>query len=188
MELADLRGRALNYDPDLPHDPEHGWRIDDYCEPLGRGDEVFSRAQTLLRDYKVADPSMVRATYDPDTPLPGRDMLLELRFGPLRLHVGCRVGDVTDEMRRVDGREVRVWGWAYQTLEGHLEQGQMSWEVWRWLDTDAVEFRIHSYSRNAEARNWVVNTGFKVLGQWQRRLYLQRACERMARMVDEQPR
>ena len=35
----------------------------------------------------------------------------------------------------VDGRPVRVWGWPYRTLEGHIEQGEMSWEVWKWLDT-----------------------------------------------------
>ena len=68
---------------------------------------------------------------------------------------------------------MRIWGWAYQTLEGHFEQGQMNWEVWKWIDTGEVQFRIHSYSRNAKARNRFVNTGFKLFGQWQRRLYLQ---------------
>ena len=40
----------------------------------------FRVAQTLLRDYQVADPRMVRAYYDHGAPLEGRDMLLELRF------------------------------------------------------------------------------------------------------------
>ncbi|MCA1681991.1 MAG: DUF1990 domain-containing protein [Actinobacteria bacterium] len=34
-----------------------------------------------------------------------------------------------DETRDVDGRTVRVWGWNYRTLQGHLEMGQMDYEV-----------------------------------------------------------
>ncbi len=188
--LAELEQRPLNYDPDAPHDEADGWRVDDYCEPLPTeppGPPVpggpFERCQTLLREYEVADPAMVRAHYDHDAPLSGRTMLLEIRFGPIRLHVGCRVGDITDEERSEDGRPLRVWGWGYQTLEGHIEQGQMNWEVWKWMDTGEVQFRIHSYSRNAHARNWFVNTGFKLIGQWQRHLYLSKACRRMAELV-----
>jgi uncharacterized protein (UPF0548 family) len=192
QRLAALKGRPLNYDPALPHSEADGWRVDDYCEPLPTeppGEPLpggpFERCQTLLREYKVADPKMVVATYDHDSDLVGRDMLLEIRFGPIRLHMGTRIGDVTDETRVEDDRRVRIWGWAYQTLEGHIEQGQMNWEVWKWLDTGEVQFRIHSYSRNAKARNWFVNTGFKLVGQWQRRVYLQHACERMAQMAAE---
>jgi uncharacterized protein (UPF0548 family) len=133
-----------------------------------------------LRNYRVADPSMVRAFYDHEAPLEHRDMALELRFGPLRLHVGCRTGEITDERREVEGRPVRVWGWPYRTLEGHVEQGEMNWEVWKWLDTGEVEFHVHSYSRNAGTRNPIVNLGFRLIGQRERRRYLRRACERMA--------
>jgi hypothetical protein len=34
--LASLRRKPLNYDPEAPHPPEEGWRIDDHCEPLPR--------------------------------------------------------------------------------------------------------------------------------------------------------
>jgi uncharacterized protein (UPF0548 family) len=143
-------------------------------------------AQQLLRDYQVADPSMVRAEYDADAPLEGRDMLLELRWhGLLRLKSGCRVGHVSDERRTEDGRPVQVWGWPYMTLEGHIEQGQMDWEVWKWIDTGEVQFRIHSFSRNAGNLNPIFNAGFKLLGQRARRRYLQSACRRMARMTAE---
>ena len=192
MRLEDLAALDINFDPDGPHRPEDGWRIDDYCRPLESeppGPPVaggsFEAAQELLRNYQVADPKLVRATYDPDAPLEGRDMLLELRFWFIRLRAGCRVGDVTDEERREDGRPVRVWGWAYRTLEGHIEQGQMSWEVWKWLDTGEVHFRIHSYSRNAENVNPILNLGFKLVGQRERRRYLTTACERMERLTRE---
>ena len=80
-------------------------------------------------------------------------MLLELRFLVFRTFGGCRVGRITDAQRTVDGRPVHVWGWPYQTLEGHIEQGEMSWEVWEWPDTGEVQFRVHSYSRMVGGKN-----------------------------------
>jgi uncharacterized protein (UPF0548 family) len=190
--LAALRDRPVNYDPDAPHRPEDGWRHDDYCQPLPSeppGPPVdggpFRIAQRLLRDYKLADPSIVRAHYDHDAPLEGRDMLLELRFLVFHTYVGCRVGEITDEIRTVDGRQVHVWGWPYRTLEGHIEQGQMAWELWKWLDTGEVQFRIHSYSRFAGARNPLTAIGVKLFGQRERRRYLARACRRIACLTRE---
>jgi hypothetical protein len=60
-----------------------------------------------LRDYEFADPRIVRPTYHPGGPLEGRDMLLEVRFWGLRFRLGVRVSGVIDELRRVDGRDVR---------------------------------------------------------------------------------
>jgi hypothetical protein len=99
------------------------------------GGRELEVAQRLMRGYEFADPSIVRAAYDPDEPLEGRTMLLELRFHGLRFHGGVRVSEVYDEELERQGRRARVWGWAYQTLEGHLEMGQMNWEVWKWLDS-----------------------------------------------------
>src|SRR4051794_16432627 len=184
--FAALRDRPVNFDPDAPHPESAGWRIDDYCEslppeppgpPIDGGS--FRVAQTLLRDYKVADPSIVRAYYDHDAPLEGRDMLLELKFLAFHTFAGCRVGRVTDEQRTVDGRPVQVWGWPYQTLEGHIEQGEMSWEIWKWLDTGEVEFRVHSYSRIVGSKNPFTVIGVRLFGQRERRRYLTSACRRM---------
>ncbi len=186
--LARLHDLPVNYDLDGPHPTEDGWRVDDYCQPLpaeAPGEPVeggpFLLARALLRDYKVADPRLVRVTYDPAAPLEHRDMLLELRFHRLfGLYVGCRVGTVTDEVRTQDGRPVRIWGWPYMTLEGHIEQGRMDWEVLKWLDTGEVQFRIHSLSRNSGTRNLLVNLGFRLFGQRERERYLAGACRRMA--------
>lgn len=180
--LARLRDLPVNFDVDA-FDPEDGsWREDDYCQPLPKGS--FDAAQVLLRDYRLADPDIVRAYYDEDAPLAGRDMLLELRFHGLRWFVGCRVGEVVDEVRDVGGRPVRVWGWPYRTLQGHIEAGEMSWEVWEWLDTREVEFRIHSSSRFTWTGNPVIWLGFKLFGQRERRRYLSRACARMRELTE----
>ncbi len=188
--LAALRDRPLNFDPDGPHPESEGWRRNAYREALPREppgapiqDGSFRIAQTLLRDYKFADPSIVRAYYDHDAPLEGRTMLLELRIGVLHTYGGCRVGPLTDEERTVEGRPVYVWGWPYRTIEGHVEQGEMSWEIWKWLDTGEVEFRVHSYSRLARSKNPFTTVGVWLFGQRQRHRFLTVACRRVRELT-----
>ena len=190
--LAALSERPLNFDPaEIERaGSEHGWRIDDYrqalpAEPPGPplAGASFEVAQRLMADYAFADPAIVRAVYDPASELADRNMLLQARFGPLRVFFGCRVGAITDETRTVDGREVRVWGWSYGTLTGHVERGQMQWAVWKWLDDGTVEFRVHVVSRRARVRNPFVRLGFRVVGRGRQVRFAQRACERMAELV-----
>lgn len=193
--LAGLTGRPLNFDPaelrDAGGDP--GWNVDDYRQDLPSeppGDPLpggsFAIAQRLMRDYAFADPSMVRAVYDPAGDLADRNMLLQVRFGPLRLFFGCRVGSIVDETRTVDGRAVRVWGWSYGTLAGHVERGQMGYAVWKWLDDGAVEFRIHVVSRRAKVRNPIVRLGFRIVGRGEQVRFARRACERMGELVERE--
>jgi len=136
-----------------------------------------------MRDYAFADPAIVRATYERDSPLEGRDILLRVRFWGLRFSFGVRVGRVIDETRDVEGREVRVWGWNYATLRGHLEKGQMDYEVWKWLDTGAVEFRIHVVSRSSRIGNPIIRLGFRVFGRREQVRFAERACDRMASLL-----
>jgi len=190
--LAELAGRPLNFDPaELDGATEHGgWHVDDYrqelpAEPPGPpiAGGTFERARELMRDYAFADPAIVRAVYDPAAGLANRNMLLQVRFGPLRLYVGCRVGSITDEQRSEDGRPVRVWGWSYGTLAGHVERGRMDWEVCKWLDDGSVEFRIHVVSRRARVRNPLVRLGFRLFGRSRQVRFARRACERMAQLA-----
>ncbi|MFB7198883.1 DUF1990 family protein [Streptomyces sp. NPDC056240] len=67
--------------------------------------------------------------------------------------MGVRVTSVIDETCGCGGSESRVWGWSYQTLEGHLEQGELTYEVVKRLRTGAVEFCITSYSKRAPLTN-----------------------------------
>jgi uncharacterized protein (UPF0548 family) len=136
-----------------------------------------------MQAYEFADPSIVRAVYHPDSALEGRDMLLELRFWGLRFHAGVRVAGVRDETASVDGRDVRVWGWSYVTLQDHLEMGRMDYELWKWLDSGAVEFRIHRFSRPASIPNPIVRLGFRLFGRRKQIEFAERACERMAALT-----
>ncbi len=194
--LAALAGRPLNFDPAELHgaSEQTGWHVDDYRQALPAEEPgepeaggSFETACGLLRDYAFADPSMVRAVYDPDAGLADRNMLLQARFGPLRIFIGCRVRKVTDEMRTVGGRAVRVWGWGYGTLAGHVERGQMDYAVWKWLDDGAVEFRIHVVSQRAGGGNPLVRLGFRLIGRRRQVRFARRACARMAALVERDP-
>ena len=190
--LDELRDKTLNFDVDRRADftPENGWFVDNDRQALPGerpGPPVpggsWEAAQQLMRDYEFADPTIVRAVYEPDDPLDERDMLLEVRFYGLRFRFGVRVGGVRDETRDVDGRKVRVWGWNYRTLQGHLEMGQMDYEVWKWLDSGDVEFVICRFSRRASIRNPVVRIGVCLFGRHQQEKFVAHACERMARLT-----
>jgi uncharacterized protein (UPF0548 family) len=190
--LDELRDKSFNFD-----DAERaswsaatGWKIDDYCQPLpaeGPGPPEpggpWERAQQVLRDYEFADPELVRATFRRDGPLEGRDMLLEARFWGLWFRFGVRVTRVIDGTREVDGRAVRVWGWGYATLQGHLEMGEMGYEVWKWLDTGSVEFRVHVVSRPGRIRNPLIRIGFRLFARRPQVRFAIRSCERMASLV-----
>ena len=197
--LDQLHEKGLNFEPpDLEpgnrarFGPDTGWRVDDYCQALPseepgppRPGGSWEVARRILADYEFADPAMIRAVYRPEQPLDQRDMLLEARFLGLRFRFGVRVGGVVDETRTIDGRQVRVWGWNYRTLQGHLEMGQMDFEVWKWIDTGDVEFRTYRYSRHAPVGNPLVRLGVHLFGRRQQVKFARRACQRMARLTAE---
>ncbi len=193
-KLAKLSEKPVNFNPDELDlaDPPEAWNVDDRRQPLpseppgapvaGGSWEVAKR---LIRGYEFADPSVVRAFYDPEKPLAGRDMLLELRaLGLVRVYVGVRVGEVYDQVREVNGQQARVFGWYYRTLEGHVEQGQMDWQVWKWLDSGAVEFRVYAVSRTATIANPIVRLGFWLLRDHERSVFLNSTGNRMRSFTD----
>jgi uncharacterized protein (UPF0548 family) len=187
--LAALADKPLNFDPASLEHASVGadWTITDLCQalpaeppgaPLQRGS--WRIARRLMRGYEFADPSIVRAYYDPRAPLPGRNMLLKLQaLAIAHIYVGVRVGDVYEEVREVGGERACVWGWNYRTLEGHVEMGQMDWEVWKWLRDGRVDFRVHAVSRPAHVRNPIVRLGFSVLREHERRAFLDSTKRRM---------
>lgn len=193
--LDELSRRSLNYDVADPNGftVEGGWRIDDYHQALPAeqpgppaADGAWATAPGLLRDYEFIDPSIVRALFRSDEPLERRNMLLELRFGGLRFHVGVRV-DRRNGRHAHGGRSSRGGvGWSYRTLEGHLEAGQTDYEVRKRLDTGDVEFRVHAYSRAADIPNPLVRLGFHLFGRREQTRFARNSCERMRRLAEEE--
>lgn len=192
--LAALAHAPVNFDPatlDLDSPPA-GWHVDDRCQPLPSeppGDPLpdgsWDVACRLIQGYEFADPSLVRAHYDRDAPLQGRTMLLELRaLNLVSIHVGVRVADVYDEVRTRHARDARVFGWAYRTLQGHVEMGQMDWQVWKWLDTGEVQFRVYAVSRTAPIANPVIRLGFRLLRGHERSVFLDSTETRMRSLTE----
>jgi uncharacterized protein (UPF0548 family) len=191
-ELDALRHRPVNYDPArAPGDgrADGHWHVDSGeiiigQEPPGppvRGGP-WETGCALVRWYEFAEPRILRAAYRDGAELDGRDMLLEGRFFGLRFYLGVRVTRVVDETREGDAGPERVWGWSYQTLQGHLEQGRLGYEVIKNLATGRVIFRVSGYSRMAPIRSPVIRLGFMLFGRWtQLRFY--RAIQRRLRAL-----
>jgi uncharacterized protein (UPF0548 family) len=194
----DLHTREVNFEPvgweRAAADP--AWHADRHHTPLpgeAPGEPQpggpFEIARDLLHSYEVADPTLVRAVYDAASPLEGRDLLLVGRFYGLRFPMGVRIGGVVDGVDELDGAPVHRFAWHYRTLDGHLERGQMDYEVVKYLEDGRVEFRMAAYSQRGPIRNPIVRAGFALFGRRTQLRFYARASQRMrtltaARAVD----
>lgn len=193
--VAALAERRVNFDDTKTgvYASEPGWHLDDMVEalpherpgPAAEG-ESWQVARGVMDSYQLADPGVVTAFYDRDRPLSGRDMLLRIRFAGLRLRVGVRIGDVYEETHDVDGRAVQVFGWSYSTLEGHFEEGQMRYELWKWRDSGDVEFHLKAISRPARTGPLLPRTGFRLLGRSKQLRFYRQVCRRIKRLTEAQ--
>jgi len=193
--LADLRGRAVNYDPaDSPAagDPQPGrrWHVDSAAVLIGQeppGDPVpggvWEATCALTSRYEFADAGILRAVYLAGSDLDGREMLMEGRFLGLRFYFGVRVTRVFDETRATGRGPERVWGWCYDTLQGHLEQGRINFEVIKNLRTGQVAFRVAGYARAARLPSPLVRLGFRLFGRWLAQRYYQADRRRLYDLV-----
>jgi uncharacterized protein (UPF0548 family) len=198
QQLDHFADAAPNFDREavLTHFAQHtalqGWTIDRYkqelpAEPPGppRPEGSFHTACNILKAYEFPDPHIITGIYVPDTPLKDRVMLLRARFLIFTFWLGVRVGRLIDETRNLNNETVQVWGYSYYTLEGHFEMGEMSFEIWKYLDTGKIEFHIHAFSQKGHIQNWFYRLGFWLFGRWIQVRFAKRALLRMNRLVQE---
>jgi uncharacterized protein (UPF0548 family) len=194
VRLARLARLGVNFTPISweEADADPAWRADRRRlelppEPPGPPVEggPFAVARVLLWTYEVADPALVRAVYDAAAPLEGRDMLLVGRFAGLRFPMGVRVGGVVDGPDGEDGAATHRFAWHYRTLEGHLERGQMDYEVVKDVESGRVSFRMAAYSQPGDIANPVVRAGFAVFGRRTQLRFYARALARMGRLTSQ---
>jgi hypothetical protein len=190
-ELAKLRDAKVNYELAAPPEAEDGWSFDEYCQRLpseAPGEPVeggpYEIARRLVKDYEFADPAIIKAVWLPESPLEARNMLLQGRFLVLRFLLGVRVSSVVDETVEEDGRTLRIWGWCYRTLSGHLEAGEMCYRVVKVLETGEVQFRVCRYVRSEQIRNPVVKAGWATFGRLMQIVFVKRSLARMKRLVE----
>jgi uncharacterized protein (UPF0548 family) len=190
--LGDLRGREVNYPPMEGRPPtlSEGWHVDSLCHRLALeppGDPVpggpWHIACRLVRGYQFAEPRILRGLYRRDDPLLGRNMLMEGKFAGLRFDMGVRVTSVIDRVEGSGEGTRRVWGWGYQTLQGHLEEGELRYKVRKQLTTGAVDFLITGYSRRAKIPNPLVRAGFMAFGRVTQQRFYWASARRLHRLL-----
>jgi uncharacterized protein (UPF0548 family) len=129
------------------------------------GDAGFARARAALAGYQFSHPSIVVAHFDPATPLLKRVILLEIKVLGLRYLCPALVSQVRDEGR--------VYGFRYDTLEGHIERG-VEWFLLTKNEHGDIRFRIEARWQRAPMPNWWSRLGAAVLtGHYQRRWHRQ---------------
>lgn len=147
-------------------------------------DGPFARGRDAMIQYAFSDPGIVEAHFDPLAPLLGRRMLLELKVGPLlRYLCGVLVADVRDETTDAGS----VYGFRYDTLDGHIEAGCEWFLLEKDHGTGELTLEIEATWRTAEFPNWWSRLGFELVGRrYQRRWHVQ-AHRRMAAYIAGQP-
>jgi uncharacterized protein (UPF0548 family) len=120
-----------------------GYRVLDRRIELGHGDEVFARAREALLAWEHFHLGWVELAW-PSTPVrEGSVVAIIGRFAGTFWLNASRVVWVHDE-----GATGRSCGFAYGTLQSHIEQGEERFVVSR-DSNDVVSYEIHSFSRPA---------------------------------------
>jgi uncharacterized protein (UPF0548 family) len=185
--LDALRDRPVNFDdPPEAMIAERGWIIDGDNASLGSEppgppwpDGLFARARQGMIHYDFSDPRIVVGHFDPEAPLVGRNVLLEIRIWGLRFLGGVRVREVRDETER----GTTSFGFRYDTLEGHLERGFEWFLLSKDHQTGDVHFRIEAHWRLGDFPTWWSRLGFRLVGGHYRTLWRHRAPERLRRLA-----
>lgn len=186
--LEARRALPLNFDPAAEKTPENGWRryvAETVIAREGPGPPeaagAFARAWEAITRYEFSDPRIVVGHFDPDEPLEGRTMLLELKALGFRFLAGTRVGAT----RRESGEHETVAGYRYDTLRGHIESG------WEWFllvkshATGEVRFRIAAEWRPGDFPNAWSRLGFRLLGRRYQRRWARHAHQRLRTILAE---
>lgn len=189
------RYREVNCNFDLERREDYteanGWRIDDYAvelpaespgQPFPGG--AWEKAREVLENYEFPDPSIITGIFVPDVPLAERVMVLRARFLIFSFLFGVKISQVIDEERDdpKNGR-ARIWGYGYDTLEGHFEMGEITFMIWKFLDTGKVEFRIHAFSKTGVISNPFYRIGFTLFGRGLQTKFARTALDRMREFV-----
>jgi uncharacterized protein (UPF0548 family) len=190
-----LSDAKLNFDLERRHEytEANGWHIDEYeadLPPEPPGPPIpngpWRAAQQIMREYRFPDPGIITGIYFPDRALEERVMLLRGKFLFFSFFFGVKIGGVTNEVQETPDGPAHVWGFNYQTLEGHFERGQMTFETVKWEQSGRVVFRIHAFSQRAEIPNPIYRLGFMLFGRRLQRRFARRSLKRMQRLVQEQ--
>lgn len=192
-QIDSLSSLDFNYDEkvySLTKDKK-GWHIDSYKinlsqeppgEPLEQGS--FAAAQNAIINYQFANPRLIQVYYDPNSPLVGRNLLMFAKFAGFRFTFGARITIVIDETKLNNHNQpIKAWGYAYRTLKGHFEIGEIRFEVTKNLITGEVLFNINAYSKADRIPNLFYRVGFYLFGRPLQKYFAYFALRRMQKIA-----
>jgi uncharacterized protein (UPF0548 family) len=143
-------------------------------------DGLFERGRTAVANYEFSDPRILIAHFDPDVPLAERYLLLEMRaLRVFRFLGGVVVGAVRSEQN--DSRT--MFGFRYDTLEGHIERGAEWFTLTKEHETGVIRFRIEASWRPGQFPNWWSRLGFSLLGPHYQKKWHERAHRLLAQII-----
>src|SRR5215210_7787620 len=139
--LAELEHKRLNFDLDRREEfkAENGWRIDEVRQPL---------------PPEPPGPPLPHGSWEA-----ARRLARNYDFAEPSIVRATFDRDAPLEHRNML-LELRFYG-----LRFHVGQGQMDWQIWKWLDSGEVEFRIQAFSKQASGGNPIVRLGFRLFGR-----------------------
>jgi uncharacterized protein (UPF0548 family) len=134
---------------------------------------AFEQARKLVASYAFSDPGIVQGYFDPSLELRGRPMLLELKVMGLRFLCGVVVRATRDDTFE----DRSVFGFRYDTLQGHLESGAEWFLLTKEHKSGDVSFRIQAAWREGTLPNWWTRIGFHTFSRpyqraWHRLAYV----------------
>ena len=132
----------------------------------------FARGCQAITQYTFSDPRIVIAHFDPDVPLLNRHMLLEARAFRFLHYLGAVI---VSAVRSDATEEETVFGFRYETLEGHIEQGAEWFLLKKSHDSGAIRFRIQAAWRPGQFPNWWSRVGFSLVGRYYQKRWHHRA-------------
>lgn len=167
-----------------------GWHVDAREAPLPHeapgaplSNGTFAIARAVLESYAFPPPRLIRGSFDPGAPLADRPMLLIATYLWMTFELPVRVSRVIDEERSGEEGAERVWGYSYQTLAGHLERGEITFEIVKQLVTGGVAFRIQSFSQTGHIANPFYRIGFRLVGRRLQRRFAEESLRNMQVLV-----
>ncbi|WP_239989267.1 DUF1990 family protein [Corallococcus macrosporus] len=146
---------------------------------------LFERAQQVLETFDFSDPRIVAWHFSAQEPLHGRTVLLELRSlgQQLRYLCGARVGGT----RKEHGEVCSVFGFSFETLQGHIEAGREWFLLRKDHETGAVRFHIEAAWRPGQFPNWWSRLGFMMVAPRYQRAWHRLTHVRLRELVLKHP-
>ena len=125
-------------------DPPRGYQLDCYGLELGSGRELYLRACSALRSWRMfAIPGVELCS--PTVPLEvGRSVAVLAKLGPFWSIHPSRIVSLVE-----DAPPLERFGFSYATLPGHALEGEERFSVAWSSDTDRVRYEIVAHSRPA---------------------------------------